>query len=254
MSPLSEEVLNYHAIGHLVQNLPSSSLYPSQISSPLTDGAWPLNEVESLDPSLQWPEILLNNAETYFLDDEFMLFQGQALSELPVQDQQERENSTYPHPIFNRESSIPNSPWSPVDPLRYVNLMPRDLLLTERAKPRNAELSDEVSRGVDETVFNAQVIPSERNQATPLEKLMAPTTSSDHSWEHMVVFEGNFQQLNEKRIPKETKKKTGRRTGPLPTESKRKAGQIRQTGACWRCWSLHLSVSSITSVVFIPKH
>jgi hypothetical protein len=243
--PLSDDVLDCHADGRPMQQSHSSFSYPSQIASPVTEAAWNMNEIELLDHVSPLPGLLPDSVEVPYQNDNRMVFQGQIFTELPTQDQAEREYGPHLRPSFNRMSSQPRGLWPPVDVPRSGNVIPEDPLSTEQTLTRNNDVPKEMKRAIDDTFYNSEETSSDHiHQASPIDEIAAATTSSDCRWQHSIASKDGLQQLDGQTTLKENKKKKAVRTGPLDPESKNKAGQMRKIGACWRCWLLHLNVCS----------
>jgi hypothetical protein len=243
LSPCPEEVLYGPAGGLPGQNLNLSSVYPSQISSPLSNASWPSGEIPPMSSTLQCPDIL--HADEYLLNSGPMFSEDQTLSGAQAQDQRDDENSQLLPLIFNRQSPPSNQPWSHGGTSRSFPFMPRDSTFSDWFTPPNPRFSNDMSQIINNFSLNPQPNTLEKDtQLMSKCEEAIPTAPSDCKWDNTIVCAGSIQKLDGQTTSKGSNKKDkGHRIGPLAAEAARKAAQVRNAGACWRCWILHYPVS-----------
>lgn len=232
--PWPKEALYGPAGAPAVQHPNASSEYPSQISSPLSNASWPPGERVLFSSPLQWPDIPPTHAEEYVLDNDFMHLENYSLSGIQTQEPTDGENSQLQPLISNRQSPSFSQPWAHGDSCRSLPLMPKDSAV-DWSPPPNPQVANAISQRTNEFSLNSH--PNILEQNTQLifkPEVMMPTASSDPEW---------VQEVGGQTMSKGNKRKKGRRTGPLAEETARKAAQVRNVRACWRCWSLHIPVS-----------
>jgi hypothetical protein len=106
------------------------------------------------------------------------------------------------------------------------------------------DIPSDVGRLVNHSLFNFPSMHQNQDaQFTPMPETVATKTPNNRKFENATVLGGKFQQIGGQTRSKEDEKRKGRRTGPLTAEKKKKAGKVRNTGACWRCWYYKTPVS-----------
>jgi hypothetical protein len=241
-SPWPEDLVEGHAGGLPVQHLNPSSVYPSQISSPLSNASWHPSEMVLLTSTMQLPDPFLNHAQESFQGEDLMFREHQDLSGTLVQNGPERENCQFLPLIYNMQNPSPSDSWNSVDVSRSIHFMPEEFTLTDWPTLLNEQLSNNVSETTSNFPPTSPVPQGVDGLFRPMSKGVVPTTLKDRKWEHTIVSDGSIQQLGNQTTFKCSKKK-GRRIGALSEDTARKAREVRHNRACWRCWHLHLSVS-----------
>lgn len=243
LSPWMEEVLYGPTGGSAVQHLNPSSVYPPQIFSPLSIASGPSSEMESLNSAFQWPDMLATQLEESFLDDDAMFPAHYSISGTHAWEQADGENSQFLPLTSRRQSPSSNQRWPHGDTQRPVPSFLREFASSDWSLPPNPQVSNDTSQRTNHLSLRPQ--PNIREQDTQFvlkPKAMTPVGSSDREWENTTVLAGSIQELGGHTTSKADKKKKGRRIGPLAEETAKKAAQVRNAGACWRCWSLHMPV------------
>lgn len=240
----SEGIIDGPAPGFQMQRLNSSSLYPSHISSPLSNPSCSSSEIAPLNSGFRWPEQWHDIVPNYaFLGEPAIFSEDQNLADLQVQCQPEIGNSQFLPSTVNGQYHISNESGSPVPMSNPVRFMSGDFTPADWPTQLNKELLIDVRRPVDNFQFNPQHTFQELdNQFRPNSDVVAPTTSNACKWEP-VVSVGSIHQLNSKAPSRSNKRKKGCRVGPLAADVAERAGKVRKVGACWRCWYYHITVS-----------
>jgi hypothetical protein len=248
--PGPEETLYVPDISFPVNHLSPPPQYPSQISSPLSIASGPANEMPPLNSAPHWPMTLQNYTEGGFSDTNIPFYDNQNSTHTKVVLQTNGDGGQ-PQPfIFTGPPSPYNAPLSPMAVSRSPHVMSGDLTLPDWPLPVNEELSNDVGRPMNYSLFNSQrTLQDQGNQFGPNSEPEDPKTSIDPKWDHTILSKGTMRRIHGQTPSKEEERKKGRRTGPLSADKAKKVGEVRHNRACWRCWYYKTTVRTRSNLI-----